>query len=278
MLHALLLGTESDMTQILYVEDYSGTSEIYMFQFAREGLDVVLRTSIDEARVLLAGGGQFDAVLIANSSSKYAEPGSEIGLDLAERYAHDIPVIYATFDYGAALEARIRDLGAYYFEKSDNRVGVLAIAETLRDVIKHHAAAHPPVRVLYVEDYESTRNGYEGLLRLAGFETVVATTVDEALALLRRGERFNVILTDNKTPGSACGLDLARMYGQKMVVVVYSNNHEIGPLAVATGAYFFEKSDNRIGALKVAETLRGLIANHAKHRPAPQIALEPAGP
>ena len=66
--------------------------------------------------------------------------------------------------------------------------------------------------VLLVED--------EGLIRLtlaetledAGYTVVEAGTGDEACALLRTKDQFDVLLTDIQMPGSADGIDVARNF------------------------------------------------------------------
>jgi CheY-like chemotaxis protein len=69
--------------------------------------------------------------------------------------------------------------------------------------------------VLLVED--------EGLIRLtlaetledAGYTVVEAGTGDEACALLRTSEQFDVLLTDIQMPGSADGIDVARNFHER---------------------------------------------------------------
>lgn len=67
-------------------------------------------------------------------------------------------------------------------------------------------------RVLVVDDAEGVRLALEACLRLNGYEVVAASSGDEALELLR-GERFDLLLTDQSMPGLS-GLELTRAASQ----------------------------------------------------------------
>jgi DNA-binding NtrC family response regulator len=56
-------------------------------------------------------------------------------------------------------------------------------------------------RVLLVEDDEGLRVTVAANLELEGFEVVEASAGEEALALVRAGERFNVVFSDIRMPG-----------------------------------------------------------------------------
>ena len=62
-------------------------------------------------------------------------------------------------------------------------------------------------RVLVVDDIPASRESLASKLRLAGFDTVTAQGVDEALALLAGGEAVNLVLADELMPQRG-GLDL----------------------------------------------------------------------
>jgi CheY-like chemotaxis protein len=64
-------------------------------------------------------------------------------------------------------------------------------------------------RVLLVEDNEGLARPTAELLRNAGYEVVLASSGDEAIALLRDG-RFDSVLSDIRMPGTHDGVALAR--------------------------------------------------------------------
>ncbi len=63
--------------------------------------------------------------------------------------------------------------------------------------------------VLLVEDDAMVRRHVEGLLAALGYRTLVAENGAEALAILGRGERVDLIFTDMVMPGGMSGRDLA---------------------------------------------------------------------
>lgn len=78
-----------------------------------------------------------------------------------------------------------------------------------RTAFKAEARTVDSARVLVVDDSPFFRNMLKPLLDAAGYAATVVTSVDEALALRERGERFDIILSDIEMPGQT-GLDLAR--------------------------------------------------------------------
>jgi two-component system cell cycle sensor histidine kinase/response regulator CckA len=67
---------------------------------------------------------------------------------------------------------------------------------------------------LVVEDTDIVRGLCARMLHEDGFEVTEAASAAEALALLRRGVRFDVVLSDVLMPGMS-GLDLARQLRQE---------------------------------------------------------------
>jgi CheY-like chemotaxis protein len=65
-------------------------------------------------------------------------------------------------------------------------------------------------RVLLVEDREVVRNLVRDVLTAAGFEVATASGGDEALAIVERAERFDLLLTDVVMPGMS-GPELASL-------------------------------------------------------------------
>ncbi len=65
-------------------------------------------------------------------------------------------------------------------------------------------------RILLVEDNADVAASTRSLLQMQGFEVDLAVSADEALARLRRGVAWDLVLSDVVMPGSANGLELAR--------------------------------------------------------------------
>ena len=70
----------------------------------------------------------------------------------------------------------------------------------------------PPAqgRILLVEDNADVAASTRSLLQMQGFEVDLAVSADEALARLRRGIAWDLVLSDVVMPGSANGIELAR--------------------------------------------------------------------
>lgn len=76
------------------------------------------------------------------------------------------------------------------------------------------ATLPPPAgqgRILLVEDNADVAASTRSLLQMQGFEVDLATSADEALARLRRGIVWDLVLSDVVMPGEANGLELARI-------------------------------------------------------------------
>lgn len=65
------------------------------------------------------------------------------------------------------------------------------------------------MRILVAEDYESVREMVGGLIREVGHTPVLTCNGREAWELLNRGERFDLVLSDNDMP-EVSGLELLR--------------------------------------------------------------------
>lgn len=65
-------------------------------------------------------------------------------------------------------------------------------------------------RVLLAEDELLVRATAEEDLKDLGFEVVAASSGDEAVLLIERGERFDLLVTDIRMPGAIDGWALAR--------------------------------------------------------------------
>lgn len=84
--------------------------------------------------------------------------------------------------------------------------------------------------VLTVEDDEQVRVLAESILQDSGHETLSATNVDEALALLRSGQTIDVLFTDIELSNALQGgIDLAQecVRLRPEIHVVYTSGREV---------------------------------------------------
>jgi signal transduction histidine kinase/CheY-like chemotaxis protein len=92
---------------------------------------------------------------------------------------------------------------------------------------------HRSCRLLFVEDDALVAEVVASALRGAGFEIVRSRTADEALALLREGERFDAVFSDIVMPGTLSGIELAEILRREqpqLPVVLASGYSERAPL------------------------------------------------
>ncbi|RPI25325.1 MAG: hybrid sensor histidine kinase/response regulator, partial [Actinobacteria bacterium] len=133
------------------------------------------------------------------------------------------------------------------------------LAERLRDLADRPRG--PVYKVLIVDDSKGVQQVVAGALASAGFSTVVAGSVSEALSALNDHE-VNALVVDFSMP-RADGVALVHMvrqrYGEMPIVMISGvANHEDVERAKKAGVdAFFDKGDFRKGAL--ADTLRSLI-------------------
>jgi PAS domain S-box-containing protein len=87
-------------------------------------------------------------------------------------------------------------------------------------------------RVLLVDDEEPVLDFEKEVLGKAGAAVTVATSGEQAIAMLQHGGRFDVVVTDSKMPGSVSGADVCRWIAEKRpdlrkrVIVTLSNAAE----------------------------------------------------
>jgi CheY-like chemotaxis protein len=110
------------------------------------------------------------------------------------------------------------------------RASHLAVAEeSAINVVRLHRSC----RLLFVEDDALVAEVVSSALRGAGFDIVRSRTADEALALLRNGERFDAVFSDIVMPGSLSGIELAEILRSEhpdLPVVLASGYSERAPL------------------------------------------------
>lgn len=93
----------------------------------------------------------------------------------------------------------------------------MAIVEAQKKHTASAASAHDhgeetvrPRRILLVEDDQLVRESLMGRLKRMGHQIVPAATAFEALNIIQRGEKFDLVFTDIIMPGALTGADLAR--------------------------------------------------------------------
>ncbi len=95
--------------------------------------------------------------------------------------------------------------------------------------------------VLLVEDEPGIQLAIRGLLRREGYETRVAGSGSEAMALLS-AEAFDLVLTDLSLPDGVNGLDLVRYVGKHqpgtpVILITAYGSENIAKDAIEAGAF-----------------------------------------
>jgi len=94
----------------------------------------------------------------------------------------------------------------------------LYLARSDEEAATHDSTAGPPLRggretILVVEDDALVPNYVISQLKSLGYAPVAAANASEALALVERGQSFDLLFTDIVMPGSMNGRELARRNG-----------------------------------------------------------------
>ncbi|OXT02025.1 hypothetical protein B7H23_03585 [Notoacmeibacter marinus] len=109
-------------------------------------------------------------------------------------------------------------------------------------------ATHPSFgnrkAVLIVEDEPLLLMDASDMVADAGYEPIEATSVSEALAILRQRDDIAILFTDINLAGSSDGLELAREVTRRwppIAVIVASGRHFLEPSALPGRARFMAK-------------------------------------
>jgi PAS domain S-box-containing protein len=133
-------------------------------------------------------------------TTKGAERGNGLGLSMVYGFARQsggAATIYS--EPGRGTEVRI------YLPRGIGASGALAPA-----VISETVTPRGRERILVVEDKADVRRIAAYLLQSLGYRTEAVENAAAALALLDRGEAFDLLFTDIIMPGMMTGIDLAR--------------------------------------------------------------------
>ena len=202
------MPADQQRATVLIVEDDPGVAILQRRRLERAGFSVVGATDVDGALAALARGG-VDLVLLDYRL------GESTGLDLHRRMkasGHAVPVILVS---GAmedsaiveALRAGIRDVIVKTTDYLDS------LPETVRGVLAQGNAATSASSpgsskyILVVEDDPGTAALEKRRLERAGYAVQVATTADEAIDAVRRGDVALAVL-DLRLPGGRSGLEV----------------------------------------------------------------------
>ncbi len=98
--------------------------------------------------------------------------------------------------------------------------------------------------VLVVEDEPLIRMDLVDYLSDAGFEVFEAAHADEAIVMLERNSRIQILVTDVDMPGSMDGLKLSRAVRERWPpakIVVMSGHRAVAVTDMPEGSMFFPK-------------------------------------
>jgi CheY-like chemotaxis protein len=120
--------------------------------------------------------------------------------------------------------------GVIFHKQSGARIQkntcIITVAATRRVSRKPLTRSKGPMRhILVVDDEAELRRAIGEALEQDGWLVTEAESGDEALGLLKAGERFDTLVTDVRMPGVTDGLDLARFVcrsHKNMTVIVMS--------------------------------------------------------
>jgi len=125
-----------------------------------------------------------------------------------------------------------------------------------------HTEPHGMETILLVEDDELVRTHVEALLRHLGYEVVSAQNGVAALAIIERGDKFDVLFTDMVMPGGMSGRDLVEKAGtlrpnlKVLYTSGYTENAAVNNGQLDPGVQFLHKPYRR---QDLAQKLRALL-------------------
>jgi signal transduction histidine kinase/ActR/RegA family two-component response regulator len=116
-------------------------------------------------------------------------------------------------------------------------------------------------RVLLVEDNREVAQVTEGMLAAAGYEVVWVKEAAAALALIRQGEAFDLVLSDIVMDGGMSGLELARTLQNQwpdLPVVLMTGYSEALVKGSTTGLTILSKPFREVDAIAAIRSARGV--------------------
>ncbi|MGB0118580.1 MAG: response regulator [Terriglobales bacterium] len=122
----------------------------------------------------------------------------------------------------------------------------------------HRRGDMEPMRILFVDDSDLSRETMQGALENEHFEVVTAANVTEALALIVT-QHFDVLLTDLQMPGPGDGLSVVtamRHTQPKALILVLSGSPDVERAMAAIVVQADEILVKPFGAEQLAELIR----------------------
>lgn len=113
--------------------------------------------------------------------------------------------------------------------------------------------------LLVVEDEMLVRMDFADLAQAAGFETVEASSADEAIGVLHSRDDIRVVFTDIRMPGTMDGIALAHYVRDRWpptIIVICSGNEPPSAEALPREARFVSKPCSGHRAEQLLETIR----------------------
>lgn len=127
-------------------------------------------------------------------------------------------------------------------------------------------------RILLVEDEDLIRLILSEAMTDSGFEVVEAATGEAAMARLRRGESFDLLLTDIQLPGHLDGLDIARAARSCMplmpIIFTTGQPDRMDPWMAGSIDTFIPKPYR---PSEICAAVRRLTGDHVLHASAPSL-------
>ena len=122
----------------------------------------------------------------------------------------DTPVIVVSGDAAGRQQGDESEITAFF----DKSLGIKALVDFIADHLPDGGNAEAPepetARVLYVEDSLTAAMAVKRILDQRRMEATHVMTAEEALELLSRGERYDLLVSDLFLPGRMSGADLVR--------------------------------------------------------------------
>lgn len=113
--------------------------------------------------------------------------------------------------------------------------------------------------LLVVEDEMLLRLDFADLAQTAGFETIEASSADEAIEILHERDDIRVIVTDIRMPGTMNGIELAHYVRDRWpptIIVICSGNEPPSAESLPRNTRFMPKPCTGNRAEELLETIK----------------------
>ena len=125
-------------------------------------------------------------------------------------------------------------------------------------------SAQMPETILVVEDDVLVRMTCATLIEDAGYRVIEAPTADDALAILEKADRVELLFSDVDMPGSMDGLELAEIVHRRwpdIRLLLTSGHHQLGAGKIPDDGEFMPKPYSLDA---VIAQIRALLADKAR--------------